>query len=468
MKNLVEFPLFASARESLLQSNAFSGFKVKLVANFVGTGWSAALQIICIPLYIRFMGIESYGLIGFYLMLQAILQILDFGLSPTVNREMARYSVRPEKLDEARDLVRTLETAYWLTGLVIGMTLLATSAWLAKHWIPSSSIPNYTVTRALLLMAILSVFQWPVSFYQGALVGLHRQVLYNIIRVLIVSISTAGGVLILWLVSPTITAFLAWQAAISALQVLLLWIVLWRCLQPSSRLPRFVPSMVRHVWRFAAGIGGITVFSLILSQTDKIVLSKLFSLRIFGYYALAGTLGSGLTMMTAVMSNTIYPRFSALVELADEDALCRLYHRATQLMALMVMPVAAVLAFFSIEVLHLWTGNYDIAIHAGPIATVLVIGSALNALMYLPYTLQIAYGWTSIGLKITVSLTIVSVPMLWFMAKRYGPIGAAFVWLFLNVVNMLVAVPLTHRRVLRRQMPRWFLRMSFRHYWVLY
>ena len=99
MKNLVEFPLFASARESLLQSNAFSGFKVKLVANFVGTGWSAALQIICIPLYIRFMGIESYGLIGFYLMLQAILQILDFGmLAPTVNREMARYSVRPEEV----------------------------------------------------------------------------------------------------------------------------------------------------------------------------------------------------------------------------------------------------------------------------------------------------------------------------------------------------------------------------------
>ena len=80
------------------------------------------LQMACVPLYIRFLGVEAYGLIGFYLMLQAILQVLDLGLSPTMNREMARYSVQPEKADEARDLVRTLELGYWLIGLMIGLT----------------------------------------------------------------------------------------------------------------------------------------------------------------------------------------------------------------------------------------------------------------------------------------------------------------------------------------------------------
>lgn len=86
-----------------------SRLKLNLVANFAGTGWSALMQLLFIPVYIKLMGIEAYGLIGFYVTLQGALQILDFGLSPTMNREMARYSIQPEKASEARDFVRTLE-----------------------------------------------------------------------------------------------------------------------------------------------------------------------------------------------------------------------------------------------------------------------------------------------------------------------------------------------------------------------
>src|SRR5246500_5984874 len=117
-----------------------SGFKLDLAANFVGVGWSALVQIACVPVYLRFLGVEAYGLIGFYLMLQAILQVLDLGLSPTMNREMARYSVQPEKADEARDLVRTLEAGYWLIGLVLGVALLAAAPWIAAPWIKSAAL----------------------------------------------------------------------------------------------------------------------------------------------------------------------------------------------------------------------------------------------------------------------------------------------------------------------------------------
>src|SRR3984893_10982874 len=155
-----------------------SGFKLSLLANLAGTGWSALMQLACIPLYIKFMGIEAYGLIGFYFMLQAVLQILDLGLSPTVNREMARYSVQPEKAAEARDLVRTLEVGYWLMGFAIGATLLAAAPVIATDWIKAGTIPIRDVRHTVMLMGVLAVFQWPVSFYQGGLMGLNRQVLY--------------------------------------------------------------------------------------------------------------------------------------------------------------------------------------------------------------------------------------------------------------------------------------------------
>lgn len=432
-----------------------ASFRFSLIANFAGTGWSALSQVICIPLYIKFMGIESYGLIGFYVMLQAMLQVLDLGLSPTINREMARYVVQPEKMDEARDLVRTLEAGYWTTGVLIGMVLLAASGWLSVHWIRANSLPIPRVEHALMLMGVLSIFQWPLSFYQGGLMGLHRQVEFNILRIIVVTLNTGGAILVLWLVSPTIGALLAWQVGISAIQSILLMMMLWKALRPATRPPRFVPIMLKNIWRFAAGMSGIAAFTLILGQADKVILSRVFSLQVFGYYTVAGLFGTGLAMIATAIFNTIFPRFCAMVTLEDEEGLSRFYHRVTQLMSLLIIPVAAVLALFSREVLQLWTRNPEIARNAGPIAAVLVIGSAINALMVLPFMLQLAYGWTSLGLKITTCLTVLVIPAILFAAKNYGPVGVAFVWLGMQAANMLIGIPLTHRRLLRHELFPW-------------
>jgi O-antigen/teichoic acid export membrane protein len=436
---------------------SLSGVKLDLVANLIGSAWTMLVQLACIPLYIRFMGIEAYGLIAFYLMFQAMLQVLDLGLSPTMNREMARYSVQPERAEEARDLVRTLEVGYWLIGLVAGIALVGASSWVATHWIKATSIPVRSVREAVSLMGVLAIFQWPVSFYQGGLMGLRKQVLFNILRITAATVSNGGAVLILWLVSPTIQAFFLWLVVTNAIMVVCWTIFLWRHLPRSTRTPRFHPNLVRNIGRFAAGITGIATFSLILSQADKVVLSKVFNLTVFGYYTLAGILGYGLVIIVTSVFNSIFPQFSALVAQGDEDAIIHLYHKATQMMLLLIVPLTSVLALFSVEVLWLWTRNAEVARHAGPIASILIVAAAVNGLMVLPYTIQIAYGWTSIGLIITISLTVIVVPATWFMAIHYGPIGAAFVCLGMQLTNMLVGVPLTHRRLLRHEMATWFL-----------
>jgi O-antigen/teichoic acid export membrane protein len=436
------------------KTKSTSRLKLNLAANFAGVSWYALLQVACVPLYLKFLGIEAYGLIGFYLMLQAGLQILDFGLSPTMNREMARYSVQPEKAAEARDLVRTLETGYWPIGFAIGAGILAASPLIAKHWIKAGAISPHDIQRAIMLMGILAVFQWPVSFYQGGLMGLGRQVLSNGLNIFFSTLSNAGAVLVLWRISPTIQAFFLWLIAVSVVKVTVLVICLWRSLPAATRPPRIDFERVRGIRRFAVGMSGISICSLILIQSDNVIVSKLFSLRVFGYYSLAGMFGTGLSMVVISVFNTIFPRFSALAA-GSEDALRQLYYRCTQLMAVLILPLAAVLALFSTQILQLWTRNAAVAHNAGPIMALLVIGSALNGLMTLPYALQLAYGWTSVGLRIAVLLLIVNVPTVWFLARHYGVVGAACVWPGLNGVYMLVGIPLTHRRLLKGGAWQW-------------
>ncbi len=430
--------------------------KINIIANIAGSVWSALIQLAFIPLYISLLGIESFGLIGFYLTMQVVLQILDFGLSPTINREMARYSVLPDKFQESRNLVRTLEICYWGISAAIGIAVIALAHAIASHWIHAGELPMETVRTSVILMGILAAIQWPLTFYQGGLMGLQRQTLVSGLDIFTATLTHGGAVVVLIFVSPTITAFFMWRILVGVLQVGLNMFFLWRSL-PASHLPaRFDIQQIRNVWRFSAGMGGITLSAIILSQTDKIVLSKVLTLEYFGYYSLACTVVNGLSKLSIPVFNAIYPRFTSMLAAGDEDGLRRTYHVSTQFMVAIIFPVATLIMFFSNEIMVLWTRNIGTADHTSQLISIMIMGTAINGLMYLPYTLQIAAGWTKIGLAINIVFLIVLVPSMIVMSMAYGGIGAAIVWVVLNVLYMAVGVPLTHRRLLRGQAFAWF------------
>ncbi|MGI9101556.1 MAG: lipopolysaccharide biosynthesis protein [Terriglobales bacterium] len=433
-------------------------FKLDLSANLAGIGWSALVQFLCIPFYIKFLGVAGYGLIGFYLMLQAVMQVLDFGITPTMNRELARYSVRPELAGEARDLVRTVETGYWAVGAAIGLTLMAAAPLIATRWIHPAGVPVESVKQAVVAMGILVVFQWPVSLYQAGLIGLHRQVVVNVIKICNATLNGGGALLVLWLVSRTARSFFLWQAAVALVQVTVLLICLWRAMPVAAGSPRLNFKLLRGISRFAAGMSGIIITAMVLTQLDKLIISRMFSLEVFGYYTLAGVFGSAVIMLITPVFNTIFPRFSALVAAREPKKVAELYHRCSQLMTVLIVPLTAVLALYSYEILLLWTRNPGAARHAASIATVLVIATALNGLMNLPYVLQLANGWTSLGLRLNIFFLVTVGPVIWFLATRYGPIGGAFGYLALMCTYVVLGVPLTHHRLLRGETLRWFTR----------
>ena len=432
-------------------------FKSNLLANFAGLGLPTLLQLVLVPVYIRLMGIESYGLIGFYVMLLTMMQVLDLGLGTTMNREMARYSTHTDRGEEVRDFVRTLELIYSALGIVAGGIVIAMAPLIAMKWINPGTLPIPVIKTSIIIMGGLVAVQFPITLYQGGLLGLQRQVLLNSVRVVGSFIGNGGAALILWLVSPTITAFLYWQLAVSSVQAVVLAGCLWRNLPSGNRTPRFSSELLRNVRRFAAGISGITVSSLILSQMDKVILSKMLSLEMFGYYSLAVVVGNGLFILITPVFNTVFPRLTFLATTGDENGLRELYHLGSQLMAVVIVPVALVVAMFAHDIVFLWTGSPETAAHVSPIVSIIVIGTALNGMMSLPHALQLAHGWTRIGLSINTALIIIIVPAIVVLTSRYGGIGGAAAWIILNGVLMMIGVPLTHRRLLKGDAGRWYL-----------
>jgi len=414
------------------------------------------MSLAFIPLYIKFLGIEAYGLIGFFVTLQALFGLLDLGLSSTLNRELARYSAQPGQEQKMRDLVRTLETIYWGMAILISVTVISLAPFIADYWIKAENLSVETVQQSVVLLGIAIAFQWPLSFYSGGLMGLQRQALYNVLNSGLATLRGVGAVLILWLVSPTIEAFFTWQVVISLLSTALIALALWHSLPKGKRTAHFDKQLLHSIWRFAAGMTAISVITIFLVQLDKILLSTLLPLKMFGYYTLASVAAAALYQFVGPIFTALFPKFSQLVALNDNKGLTALYHRACQLMSVVILPAALVLAMFSYEVMLLWTGDPITAKNTHWLVSLLVIGNALNGLMNLPYGLQLAYGWTKLAFYTNVVAVLLLVPMLIVMVHYYGAIGAAIVWVTLNTGYVLISFQIMHSRLLKGEQWHWY------------
>ena len=427
-----------------------------IVANFAGKAWASILSLAFVPLYIKLMGVEVYGLLGIFLSLSAVLYLLDMGLSATLSRELSRLSAVENSAQESRNLLRTFEVLYWGIGALIGVVVVFMAPLVAKYWITSSSISSKTIEQALLIMGVSIAFQWPSAIYSGGLIGLQRQVALNVIRSATVTAQHGGAVLVLLFISPAITSFFLWQAFINVFATVALAIWLWKALPKAGRQVRFDKGLLVKNCRFATGMTGISLMTILLTQLDKIILSKMLTLEMFGYYMLAFNVANVLVTLANPIFSALFPRFSQLIAGEKPADVVDLYHKGCQFAAITILPVAATLAFFAQEVLYLWIGEPVVVGNTHMLLSLLIIGTTINALITLPYALMLSYGWTRLVFMQNTLSVVFLVPMMYWMVNLYGAVGAAIVWIVLNSGYVFILIPIMHRRVLRMEMWRWY------------
>jgi O-antigen/teichoic acid export membrane protein len=237
----------------------------------------------------------------------------------------------------------------------------------------------------------------------------------------------------------------------------LLRLALWRSLPKAETPARFAPALFAQLWRYGAGLSGIGILAMLVVELDKIILSKMLPLEEFGYYMLASTLALGINLIIVPIFSAMQPRLTQLVARGDDTGLRQLYHKGCQLMTVLVMPVALGLCFFSEQILHIWTRDATIAHFAAPLLSLLSVGTALNALMNVPYALQLAHGWIRLALISTAIAVVVLIPALIWMIWNYGAIGAAAIWVMLNLGSVLFSLPIIYAKFLRGEFRYWLL-----------
>jgi O-antigen/teichoic acid export membrane protein len=348
---------------------------------------------------------------------------------------------------------------YWLLAASVVVLSFALSGWFASRWLNVHTLPKHQVHLALLAAGVALAIRWPVSLYNGVLAGFQLQVRQNVVTIIAALVRFIGGVAIILFVSRTVTAYMMWQVAAALLEVTAMGTIAWRAVGASPFGARFDPTVVRSVWRFMAALNIVSVAALVVSQIDRIVISKRLPLADLGYYSIAVTATGAITMVSAAVSAAVFPRFAAQSALDDDASLLRTYRQAAHAVGFVSVAASLPLAFFARPILSLWVGS-RLYSQTPTVLTLLSVAFLLNAMYSVPYTLAIATAHTRIPLVANLIAAPVLAVSMYLIVPGAGLIGAASLVLVLMACFFVAYGVRVHRYVLRGEWTRSVLRIA--------
>ena len=421
--------------------------KRNVLASYASQIYVTLVGIVMVPLYVRYMGAEAYGLVGFFAMLQAWFNLLDLGLTPTMARETARFRGGALDARDYRRLVRTLQSLFLIAAFVGGAAMFAAAGFLARDWLRASRLPTTEVLNSIRLMAVIIAMRWMAGLYRSTISGSERLVWLGSYQAVFATLRFVAVLPVLMFVGVTPTLFFGFQLAVAVLELAgLVWYANGLLPPVEENGPAWDWTALRPLLGFSLKIAFTSTLWVLVTQTDKLLLSRLLPLAEYGFYTLAVLVAGGVMIVSAPISGAILPHMARMNAEADEAGLIRLYREATQLVAVVAIPTSLVLAVFGGQILWTWTGNRDISRDATPVLVLYALGNGLCALGTVCYYLQFAKGDLTLHVVEAPLYLAVFLPGLLWLTARYGSVGAGWAWLGTYALFFLFWVPLVHRR----------------------
>lgn len=418
--------------------------KKNAIANYLGTGVVALAPLLALPWYLARLGPSQFGLVSFIATLQALLGLLDAGISQALVREVAlRFAASDQARQKTAALLSGFERLYWLFALLVAAVTCWLAEFISTYWIRLGELSvadgKLAVTGAALLFAV----QFPGSIYRSVLVGTQAQVTLNVLMAGAALVRHVGAVVALtfW---PELATYVMWHAATALLETLLRRMMAWRILGVRDGHVDWDMKDLEPVLKTAAGMSAAAMLGALTVQMDKLVLSRMVSLEEFGYYSVASNAALGFLLLISPLIQAVLPR---AVQLRDQPlALRQLSFKLIGLIAGVVTAVAAVFICCGHWLLMFWLHDAKAVEVIHPLLSVLLLGTAMNAFYnvgYVHWLVQERVGRILLvnGLSVLLALVLIPSLVLW-----HGSLGATLGWVLINLIGLMLSLEWLKRK----------------------
>jgi O-antigen/teichoic acid export membrane protein len=423
-----------------------SSLKKNIVFNYIGQFYNAFIGILILPLYLQELGGEAFGLIGFLTLLLAWLQLLDLGLTPTLGREVSRLKNKPESHHELRTVVRSLEVVFIALAAIIVSVIFINRTWIATDWLDVKVLDLNDVAKCIGIMAFMVGFRWVSSLYKSGVYAYEQQVWASIVDLCLVTLRFPVALAVVIISDGDLILYFTYQLVLSVVEYIVYSKKLSKLMPDSNELVKFSKASLARIAPFALAIGYTAGIWVLVTQLDKLLLSKLLPLIEYGYFTLIATLAGGVMLLSGPVGKAVLPRMTALLSEGREQEMLAVYLKGTRIVTASIAPIVFVISLYSTEVVYIWTGSREASEWVGPILPIYVLGYGLLTIGAFQYYLQYAHGKLKQHVLYNTFSALISIPLIIYSAFTFGPIGVAWVWLIFRLLSFLFWAPYIHHK----------------------
>ena len=413
---------------SVSRKNALSSYVVLI--------WLSLISILAIPIYIRILGLEAWGLVAACTSLQILSNLIDSGFSQILPKWAAQEASNPARLKQFATQMRNL---YIGLGLFILVILQASAEYLSHQWFRVAPDHMVSLEVAIRIVSFQFFFQFINNFHIGFWNGLQLQVLANVRLLAFGTLKHITAFLFLLKIAPEPWAYTLAFASIAC------WEVCQNGLSVNRQLGKTILTrdaetltirpLLKEVYLLSIG----TIVGVLVSQIDRVILGRLLDSTSYGVYTVVASLAVAMLQLQAPMTRAYFPIIVGDLQI---KGLVVISHLRSMIVGTILACTLPCLLFtvFAPQILRLWL-NDSTAVEIGSMPLrFLLIAVAINSIYGCIYQLIIAYGLSKLVIVFNLLslLTVVSVAIVF--GQHMGILLGGVIWMANATAQLLFGV----------------------------
>lgn len=409
--------------------------------NLFGYGIPLIVAVFTIPIIIKGLGTDRFGILTLAWVLIGYLGLFDMGLGRALTKLVA------EKLGSG--LTREIPALIW-TALLVMLGLGIIVALMASMVLPFMArdvlkvplyLKNETFTAFLILILFTPIIIISVGF-RGVLDAYQRFDLTNAVRIPLGLFMFIAPLLVMpFSVSlvPLFVVLMAGRLVAMLVQMFLCFRVI-----PALRNQIIIRrSLVGALLKFGGWMTITNIINPLLMYADRMFIGAIISVSAVAYYATPGEVITKLLLISGSLMGVLFPAFSSTFA-NDRQKTTALFLKGIKGIYLVMFPLALLIIALAGEGLAFWLGT-EFARQSTLIMQLMTMAIFFISLGQVPYSLIQGVGRPDI----TARLHIIELPFylvfLWLMIQAFGIKGAAFAWMIRAMIDSTLLYILAQR-----------------------
>ncbi len=387
------------------------------IYNLFGSIVPLALSFATVPIYLRMIGPERYGVLAIAWLLLGYFGLFDLGLGRATSYRIA--ALRGGTAQARSDTLWAALVVNAAMGVVGGLLLWLAADYFFGHVFRVKAELRPEIMAAVPLLALSVPVATLIGVLYGAMQGCEKFLETNVVAAISTALFQILPLTVAWLAGPNLVLILI--AGLSS-RLVTGGILAWRCHAAITRgqVRRLVRAELPGLLRFGGWVSLVSIFGPLMGMADRFAIGTVLGAVAVTIYTVPYQLASRLALLPSSLAGALFPRMSG----SSAGELERLADNSSRTMiALMTMPVFG--AIFLMEpFLRLWVGS-QIAVESAPIGRIVLVGFWFNAFALVSYVRLEASGRPDIRAKFILAQLPFYLATLYCGLKFFGFEGCA-------------------------------------------